>query len=136
MYKRLLNIIVLLIVAGCASNNNAQIETPAITVGELQAKIDSGAQVILIDVRTEAEYNGTLGHIDSTLLIPIDELEDRLPELEIYRDREIVVICRSGNRSNFGTKMLVKKGFNAVNMTGGMLAWNQMMRDGIREVEN
>jgi len=78
---------------------------------------------IVLDVRTEEEYFGPLGHIDGAILIPIDELENRLNELEIYKEETIYVVCRSGNRSNFGKNILNENNFKAVNVDGGMLEW-------------
>ena len=78
---------------------------------------------IILDVRTEEEYFGPLGHINGAILIPIDELENRLSELEIYKNDTIYVVCRSGNRSNFGKDILNANNFKAINVDGGMLAW-------------
>ena len=78
---------------------------------------------IVIDVRTEEEYFGPLGHINGAILIPIDQLENRLSELEIYKNDTIYVVCRSGNRSNFGKDILNANNFKAINVDGGMLAW-------------
>ena len=78
---------------------------------------------IVLDVRTEEEFFGPLGHIDGAILIPIDELENRLNELEIYKEETIYVVCRSGNRSNFGKNILNENNFKAVNVDGGMLEW-------------
>lgn len=78
---------------------------------------------IVLDVRTEEEYYGPLGHIDGAILIPINELESRMDELKKFQDETIYVVCRSGNRSNFGKDILIEKNFKAVNVDGGMLAW-------------
>ena len=78
---------------------------------------------IVLDVRTEEEYFGPLGHINGAILIPIDQLENRLSELEIYKNDTIYVVCRSGNRSNFGKDILNANNFKAINVDGGMLAW-------------
>ena len=77
----------------------------------------------MLDVRTEEEYYGPLGHIDGAILIPINELENRLIELDKYRDNTIYVVCRSGNRSGFGKDILNNNNFTAINVDGGMLQW-------------
>ena len=64
-----------------------------------------------------------------SVLITLAELDTRLKELEPYEDVEIIVICRSGNRSGRATKMLRDKGYTAFNMIGGMRAWNKMMNE-------
>lgn len=95
-----------------------------ITVKQLKEKVDAGEEIILLDVRSEEEYTGSLGHIDSSLLIPLGELDARIEELEEYKDLEIVVICRSGNRSGYATRILRDNDFKAFNMLGGMIEWN------------
>ncbi|MBC8346479.1 MAG: rhodanese-like domain-containing protein [Candidatus Marinimicrobia bacterium] len=78
----------------------------------------------MVDVRTPGEYDGKLGHIDGAILIPLNELPQRLNELEDYKSEEIIMVCRSGNRSGKATKLLINNGFNAKNMVGGMIRWN------------
>ena len=98
-------------------------QVPSITVAGVRARMARGKPFIL-DVRTIPEYEGPLGHIEGAKLIPVQELDSRLEELEPYRDQEIIVVCRSGNRSRRATKLLNSYGFNAINMLGGMKAWN------------
>jgi len=98
-------------------------QVPSITVEGVRARIAKGNPFIL-DVRTLPEYDGPLGHIEGSTLIPVQELETRLAELEPYRDQELIVVCRSGNRSRRATKLLNSYGFKAINMLGGMKAWN------------
>lgn len=79
----------------------------------------------LIDVREPHEYVGELGHIEGAELVPLATL--RAAATAWDRSREIVVVCRSGNRSGQGARQLVELGFtHVVNMVGGMLAWNQL----------
>ena len=75
----------------------------------------------LLDVRQPEEFRE--GHISGAHLIPLSELERRLKE--VPREREIVCVCRSGNRSNVATRQLVQAGYKAVNMRGGMRAWSR-----------
>ncbi len=96
-----------------------------ITVEQVKMKIADSTDVVLLDVRTEGEFNGNLGHLPGAILIPIQELDSRLKELDKYKDKEIIVYCRSGNRSGTGARILNEKGFNAVNMLGGMIEWNE-----------
>jgi rhodanese-related sulfurtransferase len=98
-------------------------QVPSITVEGVRARIANGKPFIL-DVRTIPEYDGPLGHIEGSKLIPVQELETRLTELEPYQDQEIIVVCRSGNRSRRATMLLNSYGFKAINMLGGMKAWN------------
>ena len=93
-----------------------------ISMQEFQNNILNDKSIVL-DVRTEEEYFGPLGHINGAILIPIDQLENRLSELEIYKNDTIYVVCRSGNRSNLGKDILNANNFKAINIDGGMLAW-------------
>tara|TARA_X000001036_G_scaffold437603_1_gene483297 strand:+ start:807 stop:1187 length:381 start_codon:yes stop_codon:yes gene_type:complete len=93
-----------------------------IRMNEFQDKIID-KETIVLDVRTEEEYYGPLGHIEGAILIPINELENRLIELDKYKDNTIYVVCRSGNRSEFGKDILNDNNFTAVNVDGGMLEW-------------
>jgi len=100
------------------------------------AQVDSlsarGNGILLLDVRTQEEFYGSLGHLEGALLIPVQELERRLEELEPYRKDTVVVYCRTGNRSHHATVLLRSKGFMAFNMTGGMVQWNDEQRPVIR----
>jgi len=73
----------------------------------------------VLDVRTQEEWNEF--HAPNTTLIPLDELASRVNELP--KDQPIVVVCRSGNRSQTGRDILLQAGFNATSMNGGLTAW-------------
>lgn len=77
------------------------------------------AGTFVLDVRTQEEWDEY--HAPNTTLIPLDELPNRLNELP--KDREIVVVCRSGNRSQEGRDILLNAGFNATSMAGGLKEW-------------
>jgi len=87
------------------------------------------SDTIVLDVRTEEEFYGPLGHIEGAMLIPIDDLADRLNELDSVKDKTIYVVCRSGNRSNRGKDILNANDFTAVNIDGGMLAWDALTNE-------
>jgi rhodanese-related sulfurtransferase len=97
----------------------------SISVTEAQAMIAKDSTVIVLDVRTPAEYIGDLGHVEHSVLIPVQELEQRMGELEKYKGRKILAICRTGRRSGNATGILVKSGFDAVNVGGGMVKWKE-----------
>ncbi|MHB0922440.1 MAG: rhodanese-like domain-containing protein [Bellilinea sp.] len=89
-----------------------------ISVSEAATLRDQGA--FMLDVREPDEWNA--GHIPEATLIPLGELESRLDELP--RDQQIVVVCRSGNRSATGRDILLDAGFKEVtSMGGGMNSW-------------
>jgi len=88
----------------------------------------AGSTLIVLDVRTPEELRGSLGKIDEVINIPIQQLEERIHELDKYKDKEIAVICRSGNRSKTGTAILNANGFNAKNVLGGMIEYRNNER--------
>ena len=93
-----------------------------ITSAALKERIAAGEDLVLIDVRQPEEHAEV--HIPDSMLIPLGELPARLDELEPYRDREVIVYCRSGNRSGQACMFLGMQGFtNLVNLEGGMLQW-------------
>ena len=93
----------------------------SIHVSDLQEKISGKQRPMLIDVRTMSEYRE--GHIPGASSFPLDRLEGRLNKLS--KSKEIICICRSGSRSKRATRILQKAGFNAINMQGGMNAWQK-----------
>jgi rhodanese-related sulfurtransferase len=93
-----------------------------ISTADLKARLDAGETPILVDVRQPEEHAEK--NIPNSILIPLGELPDRLDELEDYRDQELVIYCRSGNRSAQACMFLAASGFtNPINLRGGMLAW-------------
>jgi len=91
---------------------------PDISVPDAYSKYQNGAYVL--DVRTVEEWNEF--HAPNTTLIPLNQLAARVNE--VPRDREIVVVCRSGNRSQQGRDILLNAGFtNVTSMTGGLNEW-------------
>ncbi len=91
---------------------------PEISVNEAVAKQQAGA--FILDVREPSEWNDA--HIAGATLIPLGELASRLSELP--KDKQIVVVCRSGNRSAQGRDILLNNGFTQVtSMAGGLNQW-------------
>lgn len=92
------------------------------TVGALQ--LINHKEAVILDVREQKEYDG--GHILNAKLIPLGKLNDRMNELEKFRDRSIIVMCRSGQRSATATALLGKQGYTqAYNLSGGVIAWQK-----------
>ncbi len=88
------------------------------TVYEIQDRDD----VYVLDVREQSEYDEK--HIPNVTLLPMSEIQNRLDE--IPTDKEVIVTCRSGNRSGQVTQFLEQNGFeNVHNMAGGIVAWEQ-----------
>lgn len=77
---------------------------------------------VVIDVRTHDEYSGS--RIPNAKHIPLSQIGSRLGEIEGYRERPVVVNCRSGSRSARACKLLNKNGFSEVyNLKGGLRSW-------------
>jgi rhodanese-related sulfurtransferase len=86
------------------------------------AQVKDRDDVYLLDVREQWEYDE--GHIPGVTLLPLGEVSARLDE--IPTDKEVIVTCRSGNRSGQATDFLRQNGFDNVhNMQGGIVAWEQ-----------
>jgi rhodanese-related sulfurtransferase len=113
--------VVVLVIVGAVwiSQPKSTSTAPAeITVAEAATKWK--ADTFLLDVRDPEEWAEF--HVAGTTLIPLSELPNRLSELP--KDKEIVVICRSGNRSKQGRDILVEAGFTQVSsMAGGLKEW-------------
>lgn len=79
---------------------------------------------LVLDVREQNEYDS--GHIINSRLISAGKLRERIGEIEKYRERPIVVVCRSGARAESATAFLNKQGFTQARlMTGGIMAWQK-----------
>jgi rhodanese-related sulfurtransferase len=105
---------------GCAQTSDEN----AVSVEQLREMMQNDSSLVLLDVRNPHELEDkSLGHIDGVLNIPLPELENRLGELDEFKDNDIAVICRSGRRSGTATDLLIKNGFNAVNVLGGMIQY-------------
>jgi rhodanese-related sulfurtransferase len=85
--------------------------------GEAAEKVAEGAQ--LIDVRQDYEWEA--GHIDGAVHIPLEQLPASVDSID--RDRPIVFQCRSGVRSALATQVFRDSGYEAFNLSGGLLAW-------------
>lgn len=83
------------------------------------------ADLHVLDVRTKAELDGELGHLDGARCIPLDELRARVSE--VPTDKPVIVICQTGRRSAMGASILEKAGVEKVaNLSGGMVAWRTL----------
>ena len=95
-------------------------------MAEAAKERDAGA--FILDVRTPEEWNEF--HVPGSTLIPITELANRVAE--VPKDKEVVVVCRSGNRSATGRDILLKAGYPQVtSLAGGLKSW----RDAGKPVE-
>ncbi len=130
-YSLSLLLTLILALAGC-SGQAGQSASEVVTPETLNLSVDvdvttvqdvrDRADVVVIDVREDWEYNS--GHIPGAVWLPLGEIPNRLDE--IPRDKTVIAVCRSGNRSSQATNFLRQQGFqNIHNMQGGMIAWDQ-----------
>lgn len=93
-----------------------------ITATDLRTRLDNGDNVFILDVREPEEVHEFA--IQPSTHIPLLELAERILELEPHKNSELVVYCRSGNRSTQACMFLELSGFtNVTNLRGGILAW-------------
>lgn len=87
--------------------------------------VNSENPPVIIDVRTPGEFNNKLGHIRGSRLIPMQVTADSMDVYERFRDRVILLVCRSGRRSGIVGAELAAAGFqNVYNLKGGLKGWN------------
>ena len=122
--KKLVFISIVLFLGSCMAQ-----DFPSVSVEEALKMKTENDSLVFVDVRTVKEFDGPLGHIEGAILIPLNKLNDEINKLDDYKDREIIVYCRSGNRSQNGTRILRKNGFDAKNMLGGIKVWNKLNTD-------
>ena len=104
---------------GCSDGGSATYEQ--INGAEAKALMDSESGYIIIDARTQSEYDD--GHIPGAILIPEYEIADRAEKELPDKDQLILVYCRSGRRSKIAAEELVKLGYTNVKEFGGIIDW-------------
>jgi rhodanese-related sulfurtransferase len=117
--------LLLMIIAGFMFFNTKGQDKSVMTIDEMKKKASSDTSFIILDVRTPEELTGPLGKIEGVINIPLQQLDQRMKELAPYKNKEIGVICRSGNRSHYATEMLNKNGYKAKNILGGMIEYQR-----------
>jgi rhodanese-related sulfurtransferase len=104
------------------SPTGVDLEYGDVSVEETRELIETKSKLVILDVRTKGEYND--GHVKEAMLIPLSELEARLDE--ISKDTELLVYCRTGNRSSSAVSILKSNGYTKIfHMKDGITAWIQ-----------
>lgn len=99
---------------------------PMMDITALKQKLDSAANLLLLDVRTATDFVGEKGHIGAATNIPLEELTSRKDELADYLERPIAIICTTDRRSSKAAQLLTSQGFADVHVVkGGMTDWNK-----------
>jgi len=110
-----------------ASRKGESLNKGIISASELQKELESGVPVLILDVREENELSGKLGRLENSVNIPVGSLKSRISELKDARDREIIIVCRSGKRAERAAEILARNGFGNVKvLKGGMIAWQDL----------
>ena len=104
---------------GCSDGSTVSYDQ--ISGAEAKALMDSESGYIIIDARTQEEYDQ--GHIPGAILIPEYEIADRAEKELPNKDQLILVYCRSGRRSKIAAEELVKLGYTNVKEFGGIIDW-------------
>ena len=96
---------------------------------ELARRLDSDPALLVCDVRNPDELGGELGQLPGALNIPLGQLQQRVGELSTHKTRDLVVVCRTGKRSETAARILLDSGFDRVFvLKGGMTAWRDAHR--------
>lgn len=99
-------------------------EGPMLSITELKQRLDSGADALLLDVRTGADFVGEQGHIAGATNIALEELSARLEDISDYQERPVYIVCRTDKRSARAALLLAERGFADVHVArGGMTDW-------------
>lgn len=117
LFSALLITLSLFVFAACTP----KAEYHKISAEAAKTRLDSGDAVVLLDVRTQEEYDA--GHIEGAILLPNETIADTPPDALPDKDAEILIYCRSGNRSAQAAKKLVAMGYTNVYDFGGIIDW-------------
>jgi phage shock protein E len=112
-----------LLLAGCAASDHSGSAAEYRKISQLEAKeiMESGDPYVLLDVRTQEEYDA--GHIKGSILIPYMDIEKLAPGTLPDKDATILVYCRSGRRSAIASQTLADMGYTRVLDMGGIQDW-------------
>ena len=111
-----------LVLTGCASSQQPEDSAyRQITMQEAVEMMAEEENYIILDVRTKEEFDA--GHIAGAILVPNETIVDQQPDLLPDLDAEILVYCRSGNRSAQAAKKLIAIGYTNVVDFGGIIDW-------------
>ena len=97
---------------------------PMMEVAELRQCLEKGEDLLLLDVRTAADFIGEQGHLAAARNLPLEELSAQLKELEPWINSSVAIVCRTDRRSLQAARILTQAGFADVQVVhGGMTAW-------------
>ena len=117
----LLLAVMLLTACGQDKENDQGAVYMNITAEEAKQIMDSEERYIILDVRTQEEYDQ--GHIPNAILIPDTEIKNKAEKVMMDKDQLILVYCRSGRRSKLAAEILAELGYTNVKEFGGIIDW-------------
>ena len=123
MRKLILFLLTAMLLVGCgeANQNNQEAVYMNITAHEAKQIMDSEEGYIILDTRTQEEYDE--GHIPGAIVLPHAEITDRAEEELPDKDQLLLVYCRSGRRSKLAAEALVELGYTNIKEFGGFIDW-------------
>ena len=123
MEKWIIGMLVMLLFAGCsqAKGNPQEASFVNITAEKAKQLMDTEANYIILDVRTQEEYDQ--GHIPGATLIPDNRIDADAEKVLTDKNQLILVYCRSGRRSKLAAERLVQLGYTNIKEFGGILDW-------------
>ncbi len=123
MKKLTLIFLAVLLLAACGQDkeNDQGAVYVNITAEEAKRIMDSEEGYIILDVRTQEEYDQ--GHIPGAILISHEEIEEKAEEILTDKDQLILVYCRSGRRSKIAAEALAELGYTNIKEFGGIIDW-------------
>ena len=113
--------VMMLTACGQAKENDREAVYVNITAKEAKEIMDTEEGYIILDVRTQEEYNE--GHIPGAIVISHEEIEARAVEVLTDKDQLILVYCRSGRRSKIAAEALAELGYTNIKEFGGIIDW-------------
>ena len=117
----LLLAVMLLTACGQDIENDQEAVYVNITAGEAKEIMDSEEGYIILDVRTQEEYDQ--GHIPGAIVIPQDKIAEKAEQVLTDKNQLILVYCRSGRRSKLAEEALIELGYTNIKEFGGIIDW-------------
>ena len=123
MKKLIILVLAALLLTACGQTKEKDREEIYMNITAQEAKVlmDTEKDYIILDVRTQEEYDQ--GHIPGAMLIPNTEIETKAEEVLMDKDQLLLVYCRSGRRSKLASEILVELGYTNIKEFGGIIDW-------------